>query len=227
MSYTPFQWSDYQVSYNESDDTFTVKVTVTNSGDVPGKETVQIYFQSPYTDYDKQNGIEKAAVELCGFAKTKLLDAGTSETLEITIDRRELTSYDAKSSKTYILDAGDYYLTDASDAHKAVNNVLKAKGFSVDGDAAFTYKYTVNELDTETYSVSAATGYAITNQFDDADLNTYGTALTYLSRSDWQGTWPKTMSLSATDEMFSDGLYHYKFSIYSSQHLYTILTPPA
>lgn len=58
---------------------FEVSVKVTNVGDVAGKEVVQIYFQSPYTEYDKENGIEKASVELCGFDKTEILDPGASE----------------------------------------------------------------------------------------------------------------------------------------------------
>ncbi len=210
LSYTTFQWSDYTASYDKDNDLFTIKVTVTNTGDVAGKDTVQVYFQSPYTDYDKQNGIEKAAVELCGFAKTDLLAPNESQELTVTVKGEELAAYDYKNAKTYILDAGDYYLTAASDAHKAVNNVLKAKGYDVDGDEAFTYKHTVNELDTETYSVSSATGYGITNHFDATDLNYYGIDVTYLSRSDWQGTWPKAISIAATDKMFEDGLYMYQ-----------------
>ena len=210
LSYTTFEWSDYKASYNAGSDMFTVNVKVTNTGDVPGKEVVQVYFQSPYTDYDKENGIEKAAIELCGFGKTGLLEPGASQVVTVTVKGEELTAYDENKAMTYILDAGDYYLTAASDAHKAVNNVLVAKGYDVDGDAAFTYKHTVDELDTDTYSVSSATGYAITNQFDSADLSQYGIDITYLSRSDWQGTWPQAMTLEATDKMFADGLYSYQ-----------------
>lgn len=210
LSYTTFEWSDYSVDYDKGDDLFTVKVTVTNTGNVPGKEVVQVYFQSPYTDYDKQNGIEKAAVELCGFAKTDILAPNASETLTITVKGEELAAYDAYNAKTYILDAGDYYLTAAANAHAAVNNVLVAKGYEVDGSAEFTYKHTVNKLDTETYSVSSATGYPITNRFESADLNQYGYDMKYLSRSDWQGTWPTVISIEATDKMFEDGLYMYQ-----------------
>ena len=210
LSYTTFQWSNYKASYNAGSDLFTVQVTVTNTGDVAGKEVVQVYFQSPYTDYDKENGIEKAAVELCGFGKTSLLEPGASESVTITVKGEELAAYDENNAKTYILDAGDYYLTAASNAHAAVNNVLAAKGYDVDGDAAFTYKHTVDKLDTEKYAVSSATGYAITNRFDSADLEQYGFEVSYLSRSDWQGTWPQAMTLEATDEMFADGLYMYQ-----------------
>ena len=72
LSYTQFQYSDFSMA--ENDDSFTVSVTVTNTGDTyTGKEVVQVYFQSPYTQYDMDNGVEKASVELCGFAKTDAL----------------------------------------------------------------------------------------------------------------------------------------------------------
>lgn len=123
LSYTTFEWSGFSASYSSGSDSFTVKVSVKNTGDVAGKEVVQVYFQSPYTDYDRQNGIEKASVELCGFAKTGLLAPGASETVEIEIPREELACYDRSGARTYILDAGSYYLTAAHDAHEAVNNV--------------------------------------------------------------------------------------------------------
>ncbi len=217
LSYTDFEWSDYNVSFDAASDTFTVNVTVTNTGDTAGKDVVEIYFQSPYTDYDVANSIEKASVELCGFAKTGLLEPGTSETVTIEIPREELAAYDSTSAKTYILDAGDYYLTAATDAHEAVNNILAAKGYTTangmtaDGDAAFVSTYTNEALDAETYSVSSATGYEITNQFDSADLNYYdGYEMTYLSRSDWQGTWPTGMDgLEASEEMLEGDLNPY------------------
>ena len=118
----------------ESDDAFTVTLKVTNTGKTySGKETVQVYFQSPYTDYDKANGIEKAAAELCGFAKTDVLAPGASEDVTITVKKSELRTYDANNAKTYILDAGDYYFTAATDSHNAVNNILAAKGYTVAG----------------------------------------------------------------------------------------------
>ena len=73
MSYTNFDISDMNVSYNAADDTYTVTVKVTNTGDMAGKKTVQVYVQSPYTDYDKENGVEKSAVSLVGFGKTGMI----------------------------------------------------------------------------------------------------------------------------------------------------------
>lgn len=216
LSYTEFAYSDFSAEYDKETDSFDVSVTVTNTGDVAGKEVVQVYFQSPYTEYDKENGIEKASVELCGFDKTQILEPGASETVTINVPREELACYDAKGAKTYILDAGDYYLTAAFNAHDAVNNVLAAKGYgeadgmTAAGNKEMTFLYQNEKLDTETYSVSSATGNEITNQFDSADLSQYGYDITYLSRNDWTGTWPKTMELEATDQMIADGLYIYQ-----------------
>ena len=77
LSYTSFEYSDFSV--NEGADDFTVNVTVTNTGSVAGKHAALVYVQSPYTDYDRANGVEKAAIELKGYEKTKLLDPGASE----------------------------------------------------------------------------------------------------------------------------------------------------
>jgi len=214
LSYTTFDYSDFKITDQGS--TILAEVDVTNTGSVDGKHTVQIYFQSPYTQYDIDNGVEKAAVELCGFDK-KEIAAGKTEHFAIEIRKDDLTSYDSNLAKTYIMDAGDYYFTVASDAHNAVNNILMAKGadtarMSGTGDAALTATWTLDEMDTITYSVSAYTGNAITNLFEDADLNKYagaeGQTVTYLCRNDWQGTFPTTQSLRVTDAMWADGLTH-------------------
>ena len=107
LSYTDFDWSGYTI--RENDDSFDVSVNVTNTGSVAGKDVVEVYFQSPYTDYDKANGIEKASIELAGFAKTGMLQPGASETVTVNVPKEELRTYDANNAKTYILDAGDYY----------------------------------------------------------------------------------------------------------------------
>lgn len=216
MSYTDFDISDMNVSYNAADDIYTVTVKVTNTGDMAGKKTVQVYVQSPYTDYDKENGVEKSAVSLVGFGKTGMIEPGTSETLSMTVNKRDIASYDTYGAGTYILDAGDYYFTAANDAHEAVNNILAAKGYTVestngkmtaDGDADLTYAWTEDKLDTTTYSVSE-NGTAITNQLSCADPNLYEgieETVTWLSRSDWNGTLPtETVKLTLTELLKKD-----------------------
>ena len=218
LSYTDFEWSDYEVSYDESEDLFYISITVTNVGDTAGADVVQIYGQSPYTDYDKENSVEKASVELIGFGRTSELEPGQSETITIEVDRYELASYDSYGYQTYIFEDGTYYLTAAENAHAAVNNILAAKGYTTsntdgrmdaDGNTSLVYEYVQDEFDATTYSTSDATGVEITNQFDDADINlsslTGDQTITYLSRSDWEGTYPTgVVELYATDEMIAE-----------------------
>ena len=213
LSYTTFEYSNFKAT--ENTDSFTFEVTVTNTGSVAGKHTVQIYFQSPYTQYDIDNGIEKASVELCGFDKTEILEPNQSETVTIEVSKSELRTYDANNAKTYILDAGDYYFSVGLSSHHALNNILAQKGYTVDngmteaGDASMVYKWNNPQLDTTTFAVSAYTGLPITNQFEYADLNKYEgaeTTITYLSRNDWEGTWPETVQLAITEQMVADGL---------------------
>ena len=213
LSYTQFAYSDLSVRYDSSADTYELSVTVTNTGDVyAGKETVQVYVQSPYTDYDKEHGVEKASVSLVGFGKTQELAPGASETLKITVDRRDIASFDTYGTGTYILDAGDYYLTVATDAHNAVNNILAAKGYTTDdgmteaGDPALTYTWNEAEMDTTSYATSA-NGTPITNQLSNADPNLYegmDAQVTWLSRSDWAGTFPTTpVQFSLTEQLIA------------------------
>lgn len=199
LSYTTFDYSDLQVKYDKKNDRFAVTVTVTNTGSMAGKETVQVYAQSAYTQYDIEKGIEKASVALCGFGKTQLLEPGKSETVTVYVERRAFTGYDAYGAGTYIMDAGKHYLSVATDAHNAVNNILAAKGYTVEntkgrmdynGNKAMTFLYEQNELDAKTYAKSLS-GDPIKNQLADADLNLSAQTqqrVTYLSRSDWEGT---------------------------------------
>ena len=214
LSYTTFEYSNFSVQ--EQDDTFQVEVDVKNTGAVDGKHTVQIYFQSPYTQYDIDNQVEKAAVELCGFDK-KFIAAGDTEHFTITVEKEDLTAYDHMNAKTYILEDGDYWFTVGRDAHDAVNNILAAKGadqgrMTAAGDAGLAFKWNNPTFDKTTYAVSSATGKPITNLFDNADLNKYegddGQDITYLTRSDWTGTFPATVSLKITEQMWKDGLSH-------------------
>jgi len=95
LSYTDFEYSDMSVNFNAVEDVFEVSVKVTNVGSMySGKETVQVYFRSPYTTYDIEHGVEKAAVSLVGFDKTNILAPGQSQTLTIYVDRRDMASFD-------------------------------------------------------------------------------------------------------------------------------------
>ncbi|MCD8293704.1 MAG: glycoside hydrolase family 3 C-terminal domain-containing protein [Clostridia bacterium] len=226
-------WEYRNISKDETEDEITISLDVYNGTGVAGKHTVQIYMQSPYTDYDKTYGVEKASVELAGFAKTGSVRPGKTDRVSVTISKSQMAAYDSAGAGTYIVDPGTYYFTVASDAHQAVNNILAAKladGTLEDADGSIAARMDdhgnadyvrISEisLDTDncdstasvnlTYSISGATGAAITNKFSNADINSYTTtnAVTYLTRHDWKGTFPKACTgLAATERMWEDGL---------------------
>ncbi len=217
LSYTDFAYSDISVNYEPQEDRYAVTVTVTNTGSsYAGKEPVQLYLQSPYTGYDISHGVEKASVKLCGFGKTGILAPGESETLTMYVDRFELASYDSNGERTYIVDEGVYYFAAAANAHEAINHILAKKGYTpettegrmdAEGNAELVYAWTEEEFDAVTYSMSD-TGAVVTNQLDNADLNMYvgsPTEITYLSRNDWEGTFPKEIvKLSLTEHLIED-----------------------
>ena len=215
-AYTEFQYSNYKVELND-DGNYNITVTVTNIGKANGQDAVQIYVQKPYTEYDKKHGVEQAAVNLAGYAKTPELKPGESVTVSIMVRDDALKTYDANNAKTYIREAGDYYFAVGHDAHDAINNILAAKGYTPDntggvmdaaGNSKMVEKISFAEDDFTTYSVSEQTGKPITNQFDNTDWNKYelkteGT-VTYLSRNDWEATYPTQLKLSLSKEMLED-----------------------
>lgn len=224
LSYTTFAYSNFAVSDADENGDHTVSVTVTNTGSVAGKEVVQIYLQKPYTEYDETFGIEKASVELAGFAKTAVLAPGATETVQVKVNREMFRTYDAEVAQTYILEAGDYYLTAAKDAHDAINNILlnksrngkatvNANNMSGAGNAdlaavALTQEKTDAEIFSKSSEEAAATteGNAeIRNRLDFLDPNRYDGVenttegsngeVTYVSRFDWAGTFPQAKTV--------------------------------
>ena len=227
LSYTTFVYSgvSYEKGTNENGEAcYNVSVTVTNTGSVAGKETVQIYLSSPYTQYDIDNKIEKAAVQLIGFGKTGIIAPGTSETITIKVDERDMAAYDAYGAGTYILDAGTYHLIAATDSHNAANNLLAKNGYTTangmdyNGDADLVCSFDIAELDTTTYSTSL-NGTKIENQLSNSDPNLYygENTVTFLSRNDWRGTWPTgeyKLALSAAMAKELDNRYDNKLPEY-------------
>lgn len=216
LSYSQFQLSDMEVtkSGEGQEAAYTVAVTVKNTGSAAGKKTVQIYAQKPYTDYDRENQIEKASVELVGYGKTQILQPGDAETITVTVPEYYLTSYDTYGTGVYILEDGTYFLTAAENAHQAVNNILSAKGYSTDdgmtaeGDTGLVYSFE-QTFDKDTYATSYGTGAEVTPLFADADMNRYGGAegqsIAYYSRSDWEGTvTPGNVKLNMNAQIAAD-----------------------
>ena len=158
LSYTTFEQE--MGDLNVSDGNISVDVTITNTGDVAGKDVAEIYYNPPYTN----GGIEKASVNLIGFAKTGILEPGQSETVTIEFTAEEMASYDDINAKAYVLEAGDYEISLRTDSHTVVGTKI----------------YTVDE--TVTYGESnprSTDEVAATNLFDEARGD-----VTYLSRAD-------------------------------------------
>jgi beta-glucosidase len=216
LSYTTFEQKLDSLDVDLENKTVTAKVTVTNTGDVAGKDVVQLYVSTPYTSYDKEHGIEKAGVQLLDYGKTDELEAGASETVTIEADMQYMTSWDSSSDNAagtkgcYILDAGTYYFSLGNGAHEAANNILSAQGKSTAdgmteaGDTALTATWSLEAFDNESFALTK-NGTAVENQLEDMDLNYWmPDTVTYMSRSDWAGTFPKTYeNLTATDEMLA------------------------
>ena len=199
LSYSTFEYSNFSVA-KSGDKTWKVSVDVKNTGNVKGKEPVQVYVSKPYGEYEKRNGIQVPSVEIVDFGKTKELEPNETERLEIEVNEKFLTEYDANGEKTYILSGGDYYFTAARNAHDAINNILAAKGYTpantanrmdAEGNKNLVSKQTL-EFNATKYKYSEATGNPITNQFDFADINKYEgkgeNSVKWMDRSDWEGT---------------------------------------
>ena len=171
----------------------TAVISVTNKSDKDGRFLAQLYVQQPYTEYDKQNLVEKSAVMFLNSAKVDV-KAGQTVDVTITVPTKYLASYDYKSAKTYILDEGSYYFTAAAGSHEAANNFLAAQGKTVadgmDAEAAGScLTWNCPSFDDTTFSVS--NGTVVTNVADTADMNYWiEGSVTYLSRQDWEGTYP-------------------------------------
>jgi beta-glucosidase len=162
LSYSTFDWN--VVASQTDENIIRTQVTVANTGKVAGKEVVQVYYQPPF----EQGGIEKASTVLGGYAKTKLLQPGESETVTVEFPTRLMASYD---NKAWVLDKGAYQIRVAKNVHETVAN--------------FTYQ----QSDRRQFDNDEKTGTQITNRFDNASGG-----LTYFSRSNAATTFPTTPS---------------------------------
>lgn len=214
LSYTTFEQTLDSLTVDLAAKTVTAVVTVKNTGAVAGKDAVELYVSTPYTAYDIEHKVEKAGVQLLDYAKTGVIAPGASETVTIVADAQYMASWDSTAANAvgtkgcYILDNGTYYFAVGNGSHEAMNNVLAAQGktaadgMTAEGNTAACKSWELAAFDGTTFATTK-NGTAVENQLDDADLNYYmpGT-VTYLSRSDWEGTWPKTYKdLTANDAM--------------------------
>lgn len=212
LSYTTFSTKFDSLNIMGDKKTGTATVTVENTGKVAGKKAIQLYVSVPYTQYDKDNKVEKSAIQLVNFEKTKLLQPGESQTITLDIDMSTLASYDAFKAQTYILDEGTYYFSVGDNSHEALNSVLASQnktlndGLTSLGNTSLVKTWNNDSFDKDTFSVSK-NGTSITNKLSDGeysmDLNSFmPNTVTYLTRTDWNGTFPKDFAgLAPTEEM--------------------------
>ena len=172
LSYTSFEKSIS--GFSADGEKVVVNVDVTNTGSVAGKDVAQVYYTAPYTP----GGIEKSEVVLGGFAKTKLLEPGETQTLTIEFTYEDMASYDYLGVKAeggaYVLEAGEYEVSLRENSH----DVLDSRTLTVDADVIY------NDANAGARSTD---DMAVTNRFDDVS---FGEDLTYVSRADWAGTMP-------------------------------------
>ena len=114
LSYTGF--TQKMGALTEADGKITFDVTVTNTGEVAGKDVVQVYYNPPYTN----GGVEKASANLAAFKKTGLIKPGESETITISFGTEDMASYDSTGTGGYVLDAGDYGISIRNDSHRII-----------------------------------------------------------------------------------------------------------
>lgn len=194
LSYTTFNWTVGDVSASEIElgTTITVPVTVKNTGSVAGKDVVQLYASAPYT----LGGIEKAHKVLVGFAKTKLLQPGESETVTVSFDPYSAASYDYRDANSngfsgYELEAGEYTLYVSRNAHESE----KAIALNLAADVQI--------------GTDPTTDSEVVNRYTDSEdfLDSDWQLDAMLSRADWEGTWPTPQTAqqhAGTDRLYEE-----------------------
>ena len=175
LSYTEFEQKMGELE--EKDGQISVDVEVTNSGDVAGKDVVEVYYKPPYTN----GGIEKSSANLIEFAKTDLLQPGESQTVTVTFSIEDMASYDENNAKAYVLEKGDYVISINSDSH----TVLDQKTYTAGDDVVYKGE-----------NKRASDDTAATNVFEDAKGD-----VTYLSRADHFANYEEATAAPASAEL--------------------------
>ena len=175
LSYTEFEQKMGELE--EKDGQISVDVEVTNSGDVAGKDVVEVYYKPPYTN----GGIEKSSANLIEFAKTDLLQPGESQIVTATFSIEDMASYDENNAKAYVLEKGNYVISINSDSH----TVLDQKTYTADKDVVYKGE-----------NKRASDDTAATNVFEDAKGD-----VTYLSRADHFANYEEATAAPASAEL--------------------------
>ncbi len=180
MSYTDFEWEVVGQKLGESGGTIEVEVKVTNVGGVAGKDVVELYYTAPY----EPGGVEKAFVSLGAFAKTGLIEPGESDTVVLQMNVDDMASYDYRGEGCYVLEKGEYLLKLQTDAHREKDGVEQIR-YVVEEDVVYK-----EEMD----GARSTDLQAAVNHFENTGIEMMSAkedaSASYLSRHDWEGTWP-------------------------------------
>ncbi|MDR1189520.1 MAG: glycoside hydrolase family 3 C-terminal domain-containing protein [Bifidobacteriaceae bacterium] len=174
LSYSTF---DQEIaSFDASDESISISVTVTNTGDAAGKEVVEVYYTPPYV----KGGIEKSAVNLVEFGKTEELAPGASATVSLAFKTEDMASYDAEGHQAYVLDEGDYEIKVMRNAHE----MIESRTYTLDDTIIFSE---------EGVGARSSDQTAATNAFSE-QLAAISPEFTVMSRADFAGTFPEFAS---------------------------------
>ena len=236
LSYTDFSWRLIDVkkqdgsllsesNYLDKDDELTIQVWVENNGNVPGKDVVQLYFNPPYT----KGGIEKADINFIDFYKTSLLKPGDGELVKLTFKVRDMASYDTYDKNNngfmgYEVEEGTYKILLRTDSHNTkidsdnkkleISYRIPSQGYKYDTDPV-TGNKVENRFTNYVNNTSGATSIMYEPQslyqlsIDGVDDNPdYDQGIKYLTREDFEGTFPKTVTpIRRMTQSFYDNVF--------------------
>lgn len=222
LSYTTFEQKIS--SYSDFGDTITVEVEVKNTGSVPGKDVVQVYYSAPYTQFDADNQIEKASVNLARFAKTGVLNPGKSEKVTISFEKEQMASYsylheNGDGTKgCYILEGGDYTVSLRSDSHTVIEEKKTAIPATIyytndnprqsekDGQSLLDDAGNPTGIPAKKQIDPAAEFIAATNEFEDCNQYMQNGKVKKLTRADWKNSFPTAPT--DQDRIAADNVKH-------------------
>ena len=217
LSYTTFEQE--LVSLKEADGIVTATVKVTNTGDVAGKEVVELYFSSPYTALDAELGIEKPAVNLVQYDKTALLEPGASQELELSFATEDMASYSYAHENSdgtlgcYVLEAGDYTVSLRANSHDVIaeDTIKIAETIWFDGSDDDHIRQAEKDMQSTLDAEGNPTGetadgsafVAATNKFQDSS-DYMNDQAQILSRDSWTTTQPDIPASREIDAAYAE-----------------------
>ena len=173
LSYTTFDKSIAEYKVDEANQKIEVTVEVKNTGEVKGKDVIQLYTHAPYT----KGGIEKSWFTLTAFQKTNDIEPGETKAYKLEFSFRDLASW-STAKGYYVLEKGDYEFSVRENVWELAKTEVKGRENTK----------TMNLKEDVEFKKSYQTGKEYANIFQDVEFGGGETANTYVSRSDFEGT---------------------------------------